>query len=176
VRPSRTPCLLALLGLSIAGSPARADDACTGFVWDVSHERALFATAARALPAGRLVASSPALVPDRLYELRLSAQPDVTFAVAPGKKTLADEAFAGLALVTVETAGVYRISLDQSSWLDVAANGALIRSKDFQGRPGCKAPHKIVAFALPQGIPLVLQFSGAARPTVKVAITRPPVP
>ena len=170
------PQLLALLVPSIAASPVRADDPCTGFVWDVSHERALFATEASALAAGTLVASSPALVPDRLYELRLSARPDVSFAVAPGKETLADGTYAGLALVTVETAGVYRISLDQSSWLDVAVNGALIHSKDFQGRPGCNAPHKIVEFSLPQGIPLLLQFSAAASPAVKVAITRQPVP
>jgi hypothetical protein len=122
--------------------------------------------------AGKAVTSSPTLLPDRLYQLQLSAQPDVIFAAAPGKKTLADGAYAGLASLTVETAGVYRFSLDQPFWLDVAANGALIRSKKFQGRPGCNAPHKIVEFILPAETPLTLQFSGAASPTVKVSVTR----
>jgi hypothetical protein len=58
------PRLLALLALSIAGMPAHADDPCSAFAWDVSHQRALLATEARALSAGRDVTSAPPLVPD----------------------------------------------------------------------------------------------------------------
>ena len=169
------PRLLALLALSIAGTPAHADDPCSAFAWDVGHERALFATEARALSAGRDVTSAPPLVPDRLYQLQLSAQPDVTFAAAPGKSTVTTGAHAGLASLTVGTAGVYRVSLDQPSWLDVAANGVLIHSRDFQRRPGCTAPHKTVEFVLPPGTPLTLQVSGAAGPILKGTVTRPVV-
>jgi hypothetical protein len=56
----------------------------------------------------------------------------------------------------------------------VLANGALIASRDFQGRPGCSAPHKIVEFALPASTPLTLEFSGGSAPEVKVTITHSP--
>jgi hypothetical protein len=52
-------------------------------------------------------------------------------------------------------------------------NGALVPAKDFQGRPGCDAPHKVVEFTLPSGTAL-LQFSGGASETVKVTISRSP--
>ena len=168
--------LLAPVLLSVIGTAVRADDPCATFAWDVSHERALYATEAKALSAGKVVASAPSLAPDHLYQLQLSSQPEVTFASPPGKKMLTDGAYAGLASLTVDTAGVYRIALDQPFWLDVAANGTLIRSKDFQGRPGCNAPHKIVEFVLPAGVPLTLQFSGATSQTLKVTVTRSPTP
>jgi hypothetical protein len=168
------PRSLALLALFLGGMVARADDPCAAFTWDVGRERALFASEPEILAAGTAVAS-PSLAPDRLYQLRLSDQPEVAFAVPPGKSRPTDGAYAGLANVTVDVAGVYRISLDQPSWLDVVVSGALIRSKDFQGRPDCNAPHKIVEFVLPAGTPLTLQFSGAASPAVKVTVTRSPV-
>jgi hypothetical protein len=166
---------LALVCLCLATAAARADDPCAGFAWDVIHERALFATDAKALPAGKAVASSPALTVDRLYQLQLSSQPEVSFAAPPGKKMLTDGAYAGLATLIVDKAGVYRVSLDQSFWLDVVANGVLIGSKAFQGRAGCSAPHKIVEFVLPAGAPLTLQFGGATSQTLRVTITRSPV-
>jgi hypothetical protein len=172
---SRAAALRSLAFLCLVAAAARADDPCAGFAWDVSHERALFATDAKALPAGKAVASSPMLAADRLYQLQLSSQPEVTFAAPPGKKMLADSAYAGLATLAVDKAGAYRISLDQSFWLDVVATGALISSKDFQGRAGCSAPHKIVEFVLPAGTPLTLQFSGATSKTLRVTITRSPV-
>jgi hypothetical protein len=167
----------ALLWLALAATGARADDPCATFAWDVAHERALFATEPTSLAAGTAVASAPSLAPDRLYELRLSLQPEVAFAVAPGRAKQTDGGRAGLAQLTVAVAGLYRISIDRPFWLDVVAGGALVGSKDFQGRPGCSAPHKIVEFTLAAGMPLTLQFSGAASPTLKVAITRsPPAP
>jgi hypothetical protein len=165
---------LTFLCLCVVTSAVRAADPCAGFAWDVDHERTLFATEAKALPAGTAVASSPALSVDRLYQLQMSSQSEVTFAAPPGKKMLIDGAHAGLAILTVEKSGVYRISLDQSFWLDVVANGALVGSKDFQGRAGCSAPHKIVEFVLPAGAPLTLQFSGATSQTLRVTVTRSP--
>src|SRR5689334_5466483 len=51
---------------------AHADDPCAGFTWDVAHERALFASAAQTLNAGRDAATAPAIETDRLYELTLA--------------------------------------------------------------------------------------------------------
>jgi hypothetical protein len=148
-----------------------ADDPCAGFRWDIGHERALFAAAAETAVAGKDTASAPLLVPDRLYELQLTPQDQVKFAAPPGKKMLADGASAGLARLHLATAGEYRISLDQAFWIDAVADLRLIASSDFQGRPGCQAPHKIVLYPLPGGQDLILQFSGGIGSRLRLTIT-----
>jgi hypothetical protein len=155
---------------------AHADDPCAAFGWDVHHERGLFAQQPRPAVAGQTLGTAPALATDQLYQLRLSAQPAVTFVAPPGGKRHVDSAYAGLATLTVDAAGVYRISLDLPVWIDVFANGTGVAARDFQGRPGCNAPHKIVEFALPAGTPVTLQFSGGNVPTVKITVTRIPAP
>ena len=78
---------LALALILVAGPRlVLADDACTGFKWDVSQERALFGSSALAQPAGKDVASATNLVPNRLYQLQLAPQSQVTFLVPPGKR------------------------------------------------------------------------------------------
>jgi len=47
----------------------------------------------------------------------------------------------------------------------------MIASADFQGRPGCLAPHKIVQYQLPAGRQLTLQFSAAASAQLRLTIT-----
>jgi hypothetical protein len=169
--------LLILFGVSAAFGagppPALADDACAAFTWDVHHERTLFGQPPRSLAAGQTPAASPALATDQLYQLKLSAQPKVTFVAPPGRQGHSAGTYAGLARVTIDTPGVYRISLDQAVWVDVVSNGAIVEARDHQGRRGCNAPHKIVEFSLPAGTPMTLQFSGDA-PTVKVTVTRSP--
>jgi hypothetical protein len=172
--------LLLSFGLSLIVTLAagvrlsHADDPCAAFTWDVHQERALFGTKPQVLTGGQTVATSPALAADRLYQVELRAQSEVKFLEPPGRKRGDGGAFAGLVGLTVERAGVYRISLDQPLWVDVIANGTVVPAKDFQGRPGCDAPHKIVAFLLPAGSPITLQFSGSSAPVVKVTVTRSP--
>ena len=170
------PPALLFLGFSVAiASPPPAEDPCAAFTWDVTRERALFRQEAQNLPAGNAAAAAPTLATDRLYQVQLRAQTEVTFATQPGKK-LPDEGkrYAGLASLTVATGGIYRIALDQALWVDVIADDSLVQAKDFQGRPGCNAPHKIVEFLLPAGKPITLQFSGGRVSTVKVSVTRSP--
>jgi hypothetical protein len=162
--------------LSVAATAVRAVDPCGEFAWDVTRERALFGAEPHRLPAGKDVSSAPELILDRLYQLTLSPQSSVTFVVTPAKKARTDGSLAGLGRFTVDTSGNYRVSLDRPLWVDVVSNGALLRSRDFQGRPGCTAPHKIVEFALPAGVALQLQISGATDPAVRVSLTRSPAP
>ena len=164
-----------LLALLLAALPARADDPCASFSWDVHHERELFSKEPVDIASGKTVADAPALTPDRLYELELRARPEVGFAAPPSRTWPTAATYAGLVRLTVETAGVYRIALDQSAWVDVLANGTVLQNRDFQGRPGCSAPHKIVEFVLPAGTPLILEFSASITPSVKVTISRSPV-
>jgi hypothetical protein len=52
------------------------------------------------------MAAAPTLAADQLYQLELKAQSEVTFLAPPGKKRGDGGAYAGLAGLTVDTAGV----------------------------------------------------------------------
>ncbi len=88
-----------------AALPALADDACDGFKWDVSKERVLFAAAPAAAIAGRDSKSAPTVVPNRLYQLRLAPQDQVTLAASAAKRAPAAPAFAGVATFKVPRDG-----------------------------------------------------------------------
>jgi hypothetical protein len=166
--------LVALVMGSIA-IPAHADDPCAGFKWDVSKERALFAESAVPLTAGKDRKSAPVVVPNHLYQLQLTPQDHVAFVTPPAKKMLAEGAYAGIAMLKVPASASYRVAVDIPFWIDVVLNGALVTAKDFQGQQGCSAPHKIVEFELDAAQPLVLQFSGATRGSVRLTVTQSPV-
>jgi hypothetical protein len=167
--------LLALLSLPFAPVHARADDPCAAFSWDVRHERELFSKQAVDLASGKAFADAPVLTPDRLYELELRAQPEVTFSAPPSRTWPEEATYAGLARLTVDTAGVYRFALDQPAWVDVVAGGAVLQSRGAQGRVGCSTPYKVVEFSLPAGRPLVLEFSASVTPSIKITVSRSPV-
>jgi hypothetical protein len=172
MRVTAAAALCALLPGSGVSAPVH--DPCAKFSWDVRHERALFAAPAQDLAAGRTQSAAPALATEQPYELELSAQPEVSFVAPPGKVWPTEATYAGLATLSVTTAGVYRIALDQAAWVDVLVHGVALEARDFQGRPGCSAPHKIVEFALPAATPMVLQFSGAVTPAMEVTVSRAP--
>jgi hypothetical protein len=163
----------AMLLLTAAVS-ARADDACAGFKWDVSKERALFAGSAIVQAAGTDAASAAVITPDRLFELHLAPQAKVAFAAVPGRQTSDPDSYAGLANLKLSAAGTYRIAVDLPLWIDVVVNGKLRSPSDYQGQRGCSAPHKIVQFELTTDQPLTLQVSSAAQASVRVAIIRVP--
>jgi hypothetical protein len=165
--------LLLALGFAGAAEPAHADDACIDFKWDVSKERALFAGTATALTSARESTSAPAIVPNRLYKLRLAPQDQVTFAVNP--KAPAAGAFGGLARLKLAAAGAYRIAIDLPVWIDVVSSGGLVSAKDFEGQRNCSAPHKIVEFDLGSEQPFILQFSGGLSENILLTVTASPV-
>ena len=162
------------LGLLLVPCFARADDPCATFSWDVAHERALFAGEPQRSSAGQSLPAAPQLAAERLYQLQLQEQSRVNFAAPPGGKAPGESAYAGLATLTVDASGVYRVALSDAVWVDVLVNGAPLGARDFQGRRGCNAPHKIVVFELPGGTPVTLQLSGARAPVVELVVTRAP--
>lgn len=169
-------CLLAMpAAVPLAATQARADDPCAAFSMDVRHERELFSKEPVDLASGKAVADAPALTADRLYELELRAQPEVSFGAPPSRVWPAEATYAGLARLTLTTAGVYRFALDQAAWIDVVVGGVILRTRDFQTRAGCNAPRKIVEFTLPAGKPLLLEFSASVTPSLKVTVSRSPL-
>jgi hypothetical protein len=176
VQPNRGKFFAILLALVLKGAaqPALADEACVDFKWDVGKERALFAEAPVALTAGRDAMSAPAVVPNRLYRLKLTLQDKVTFSAGPGRKPGGAPAYAGLATLKTSPAGSYRIAVDLPLWIDVVSNGVLMQPTDFQGQHTCSAPHKIVVFELAGAQPFVLQFSSVAKDDILLTVTPAP--
>jgi hypothetical protein len=164
------------LTLLLSASPPRAlaQDPCASFRWDVSKERALFASQTHPQAAGGDRKSATVVEPDRLYELQLLPQDRVVFSAPPAKTTPSAGTYAGLAVLRISASGGYRISVDLPLWIDVAANGKLVRAKDYEGQQSCNAPHKIVVFELDPAQPLLLQFSGASRSSLRLTVTRAP--
>lgn len=157
-----------------AAAPALADDACVDFKWDVTQERALFAGPATLLAAGANAKSAPSIVLNRLYELALDKQEQVSFAAAPGRKSPRAGSHGGLVTFKIPASGNYRVSIDMPFWIDVVSNGALVAANDFQGQHGCRPPHKIVQFDLPGTRPFFLQLSNAAPESVRLTVTATP--
>jgi hypothetical protein len=154
--------------------PALADDACMDFKWDVTQERALFAGSATPLAAAADPKSAPMLLLNHLYELKLSKQEQVSFAVTPGKKSPRDGSYGGLVTFKIPASGSYRVAIDMPFWIDVVSDGALVAATDFQGQHGCSSPHKIVQFDLLGTRPFFLQLSNAAPESVRLTITAAP--
>ena len=175
MRSPALPRAAVFLALSVGlASATRADDPCAAFTWDVRHERTLFGREPQPVAAGKTLAASPTLVLDRLYQLQLIEQSEVALVAPPGKKPVRQAANAGLARLSVDTGGLYRIALDQALWVDAIANGAVLQAEAHQGSPGCSAPHKIVEFMLPGRTPITLQFSGGHVAAVNLTVTRSP--
>jgi hypothetical protein len=173
---TRNPSVSMLLALLLGSFalPAGADEDCVDFKWDVSKERILFAGAPADLTAGYDRASAPLIVPNRLYRLQLQTQDTVAFSVPPGKPLTGTQSFAGLATLKVAVPGSYRVAVDVPFWIDVAANGVLLRPTDYQGQHSCSPPHKIVVFDLAGAKPFTLQFSNAAMDKVLLTVTLAP--
>jgi hypothetical protein len=173
IRTRVLPMLLAV-AVAAAAAPARADDACLDFKWDVSKERALFAEAPAALPAGKDSRSAPVVVPNRLYKLELMARDNVVFSAPPGKENATQPTYAGLAALRISAPGSYRIAVDVPLWIDLVSNGSLVHVGDFQGQHECSAPHKILVYELPEAKRFMLQFSNATGKSVLFTVTATP--
>ena len=163
---------VAIAAVTAAANQAWAADSCARFKWDVGLEHSLFLGPALEAQGAASVNDSPWLNVGTLYDLKLRPQEGVNFVHAPGKKMIADGAYAGVARFRVEQGGHYRISLGVPFWIDVVDGSELIPTADFGGSPGCDTPHKIVEYVLPPGRELVLQVSAGVVGDVKLSITR----
>ena len=167
-------CSLFLATALAAAAPALSDESCVDFKWDVSQERALFEASPTPVAAGKDPKSAPVLLLNHLYELRLSKQEQVSFAVTPGKKSPRAGSYGGVVTFKIPASGSFRVAIDMPFWIDVVSNGALVAANDFQGQHGCSSPHKIVQFDLLGTRPFFLQLSNAAPDSVRLTITATP--
>jgi hypothetical protein len=150
---------------------ASAAGACN-FKWDVTREVQLYATAPQSQVAGLSAGDAPAIEAGHLYALELKPQETVRYAVAPGKKMLADGAFGGVLRLQVPAAGQYRVAIDSGFWLDLLADGKPLATVDFNGSTDCAGgPRKIVVFDIPANAVLLLQISAATAAAAKLTVT-----
>ncbi len=167
---------MVVIALAAGGgaAPALADGACVDFKWDVSKERVLYAGTPALLTAGKDPNSAPAVVPNRLYRLRLMSQDHVAFPVPPTKKMTGATSYGGLATLLVRAPGSYRFAIDLPVWIDVVSKGIRVAAEDYQAQHGCSAPQKIVEFNLVGDGPFVLQLSNATNETILFTVTPSP--
>jgi hypothetical protein len=165
--------VVATLARALLSAPVHAADPCDASTWNVSHERALFAMPPTAVTAATAAGPAPTLNLDKLYEVSLAPQDKVSFVLPPAKKVLADGAFAGIVTLHIPSAGKYRVSMSEGSWIDLISAGKFAATDDFTGMHECRAPRKIVQYALPAG-DLALQFSNTNSASVRVTVTAAP--
>jgi hypothetical protein len=166
--------VLLMFGVGAVAIPAWADDACVGHKWDVGAERSLFAGSAAEMDAGHDAKSAPTVTASHLYRFKLVPQSEVVLAPSAAKDPPTTAQYAGVAVLRVPAAGSYRIALDGGFWIDLLSKGVLVPVEDFQGLHGCRAPRKIVQFAVPAAGSFLLQLSNSNHEFVAVAITPAP--
>lgn len=152
-----------------AEQPPTGDAACNGFKWDVSRERALFATPPLPLAAAVGGEKAPAVRPERLYRLQLVPSAHISFPVTPGK-TPSEGSYGGVLRLMLPSPGLYRIAVDEPLWVDVAVRDRLVPPTDYEGQHSCNAPRKVVEFDLEGTQSGLLQLSGSAQAGVGLVI------
>lgn len=150
-----------LAGTSFA---VAADTGCDAFKWPVAREQALF-------PAAPAAQSGAALTVGQAVDFSLSAVDMISFEVPPDREPAAGT-FGAIASVTVPPDGELQFSLSDEAWIDVVQDGKTVRSAAFSGVKTCPGIRKSVRFKLSAG-PATVQFSGAKKPGLKVAVLAP---
>ncbi|RUW63101.1 hypothetical protein EOA16_02950 [Mesorhizobium sp. M7A.F.Ca.US.008.03.1.1] len=157
--------VISLFAIVAGTSFAMAEDAgCEAFKWPVTREQTLFA-AAPAAPSGAALAVGAAA------DLALVPVEKAGFAVAP-ERAPASDTFGAVASVEVPSEGAIQISLSGEAWIDVIQDGQAIKSAGYSGVKTCPGIRKSVRFKLAPG-PATVQFSGAKKAELKVAVLAP---
>ena len=153
----------AAFSILAATSCALADDAsgCAKFKWSVAREQGWFATSLKPVASGASVTLAP-----ESYQLALAVDAAKGFPVAP-ERAPKPGAYAGLINLASLSAGVYQITLSDEAWIDVAQNGALVKSKDFSGQKECPGVRKSVRFDL-KAAPAIVEISNASGAEIRL--------
>lgn len=101
--------------------------------------------------------------------LSLHPAGEVRFPVTPGKTG----GNGGLAEVTIEEAGNYRVALSTPAWVDLVADGKALTSTAHGHGPKCTSIRKVVDFALTPGRHTVM-ISANPGPQTQVLVAKLP--
>ncbi|MBD3731067.1 MAG: hypothetical protein IE933_15355 [Sphingomonadales bacterium] len=129
------------------------------------------------LSAQRIDASASAarleharLAPGEAVYLRLHPDPDVTYITLPRGAGEA-ASFGGMASFVVETAGTYRVGVDEAVWVDVVNGVTAAEPVNFGRASECSGMRKQVTYNLIPGT-YVLELSGNLDDEIGVVVTR----
>lgn len=157
--------VVSLFAILAGTSVAIADDAsCAAFKWPVAREQALFAAAPAAQSGADLSVGEAA-------DVALAPVDTISFTVPPERAPAAGT-FGATASVAVPPEGELQISLSDEAWVDVVQDGRAVKSAAFSRMKTCPGIRKSVRFKLAAG-PATVQFSGAKKETLKVAVLTP---
>lgn len=159
----RTKIIVASIFLGLAPAWAAEPSGCDKFKWPIERERAALTSPDRPKLASGAEISSPAIA------LTLLAPAAAHLPIAP-ERAPKDGTFAGFAaLNTSPKPGTYTISLSAAAWVDVVQNGKMLKPTAFSGATDCDGIRKTIKYEFATS-PLVIQISGAAEPSISVAV------
>lgn len=122
------------------------------------------------LTAGADAASAPALKAGEAVTLALRPAPQVHFSV-PARRGDDARTFGGVAAFTVAAAGIYRVGLGSGAWIEVAQDGAGVKSGAHSHGEACIT--KMVDFPLKPGR-AVIELSAATEETIRLQVAPAP--
>jgi hypothetical protein len=154
-----------VMGGVLQATPA---GSCDSYTWDVSKERALFATTPTVVIASTEMKGAPRLRVGQLYELHLSPTPQIGRLPGDAPRPVN---YAGLASVQIATSATYHIALDNDAWVGTVSGIAANIPKGFQEAVACTAPRKLVDFDLSAGQIYTVQISVSPTATMHLSIT-----
>ena len=163
--------LLALFGLSICVSFGQMSGGCGDYGADLRSELRLMGGALAKISAAGDVAAAPQIEPGKAYAVDLLPQAQVHFPVPPKQDRGGDGRSAGMLSLGNLAAGSWRVSTDSPVWIDLLAGGKAVTSSGFEMKTECPAILKTVVFAVPGGVPVLLQINGAPQHSVRLLVT-----
>lgn len=102
-------------------------------------------------------ASSAMLKVGQAVRMALRPSVDVQYPVAPRKPGKPDS-YGGLAQLSIQSAGTYRVAVGTPAWIDIVVDGQAVASTSHAHGPSCTGIRKMVDFKLQPGL-YVLQFA-----------------
>jgi hypothetical protein len=145
--------------------PAKPAVGCRAFAWPVDNERAWFAE--RDLRRG---ASGVRLSHiDRAVELTLEPTRDAHFFLPPEKAPQPDSYSGAVTFRGVPHTGLYQVTVSRNADIEVFENGMRIAAAAVSVARDCDGIRRSERFVLAPGDLVLVQVSGAARPSIKVA-------
>lgn len=154
--------VIPLTALLIPGA-ALADDPCSAFKWSLAREQAWLSQAA---PLDSGVATP---IERPAYVLHLVA-PGAAHLSVPPERDSKPGTYAGVLPITgIANPGLYQVTLSAEAWIEVAQNGARIKSQSFSGAIGCPSMRKSVRFSLAAGSAMI-EISNSEKDVIGIAV------
>jgi hypothetical protein len=145
-------------------------DGCGAFAWPVSNERAWFADQNLRRGASGLRLSRI----DRAVRLNLQPTRSIQFFLPPRLPPRPDTYSGEVTFFGVPHPGVYQVSISRDASIDVFDNGMRLAPVASTEAKDCDGVRKSARFALAPGDLVLVEVSGAAEPSIKVAFEEAP--